>query len=109
MASNLLRSWKDLFQQLGASFQVNAAAYPHFDVLLGKGLFSYEQLPAWEKRNEPALPARDTFFSQLNNEPCSEAVYARALEVWLAFNGTTLHLYLELYLNKDVPLLADIF
>ena len=71
LASNLLRSGKDLFKQLGASFQVNGAPDQHFDMLLRKGVFPYEQLDAWEKMNEPVLQARDAFFSHLNNEPCS--------------------------------------
>ena len=55
LASNLLRSGKDLFKQLGTSFQVNGAAHPHFDMLLGKGVFTYVHLDAWEKMNERAL------------------------------------------------------
>ena len=47
LASNLLRSGKELFKQLGASFQGNGAAHPQFDMLLGKGVFPYEQLDAW--------------------------------------------------------------
>ena len=35
LTSNLLRSGKELFKQLGASFQVNGAAHPQLDMLLG--------------------------------------------------------------------------
>ena len=104
LPSKLLRSGKDLFKQLGASFQVNGVAHSHFDMLLGKGVFPYEQLDAWENVNETALPARDAFFSHLTNEPCSEADYARATEVWQTFNCTTLQKYLELCLWTDVLL-----
>ena len=48
------------------------------------------------KKNEPALPPGDTFFSHLNNEPYSDAEYPRALDVWRTFKCTTLHQYLEL-------------
>ena len=47
-------------------------------MLFGKGVFPYEHLDAWEKMYEAALPARDAFFSHLNNEPWFEAVYGRA-------------------------------
>ena len=55
-------------------------------MLLGKGGFPSDNLDASEKRNEPPVPVRDAFFSHLNNEPCSEADYARAIQVWQAFN-----------------------
>ena len=74
LESNLLRSVKDMFKQLGAYFQVNAVAHPHCDMDHAKGVFLYEQRDAWEKMNEPALAGRVAFFSHLNNEPCSEAV-----------------------------------
>ena len=49
-------------------------------MLLGKGVFRYEQLEALEKMNERALAA-PTAFSHLYNEPCSGAHYALASEV----------------------------
>ena len=109
IASNLFWSGNDLFEQLGPYFQVNRAAHTQFDMLLGKGVFPYDHLAALEKRNEPALPARDALFSLQYNEPCSEADYAPALDVWQTFKSTTLQQYLELYLKTDVLLLADIF
>ena len=108
LALNLLRSGKDLFRNLRASFQVNGAAHPDFDMLLGKGVFPYEHRDVWEKMNEPAIAARDAFFSHLNNEPCSEADYSRGTEVWQTFNCTTLQQYLELYLKSDLLHLAEI-
>ena len=95
-----------LFKHVGASFQVNGAAHPHFDMLLSKGVFPYQQPDAWEQMNEPALQARDAFLSHLYNEPCCEADYARASEVWQNFTCTTLQQYLALYLKTDVLLLA---
>ena len=53
LASNVLRSGNDLFKELGASFQVNGAPHPHFDMLRCKSVFHYEHLDAWEKMNEP--------------------------------------------------------
>ena len=47
-------------------------------MLLGMGMFLYEQLDESEKMNEPPLPPRDAFLSQLNNEPSNEADYPRA-------------------------------
>ena len=107
--ANLLRSGMDRFKQLGLYFQVNGAAHPHFAMLLGKGVLPYSHPDAWEKMHEPALPTRDAFFSDLNNEPCREADYTRASEVWQNLNCSTLQQYLELHLKTDTLLLADIF
>ena len=39
LTSNLLRSRIDLFKRRGVSFNSNGAAQPHFDMLVGKGVF----------------------------------------------------------------------
>ena len=71
------------------------------DMLLGKGVFPYEQHDAGEQMNESALPARDACFSHKNNEPCTEPDYGRATDIWCAFNWTTLQEYLELLLKTE--------
>ena len=47
--------------------------YPNVDfkLLVRKGVFPYEYLNSFEKFNEPALPAREEFFSTLQGEQCS--------------------------------------
>ena len=77
-------------------------------MLLGKEVLPDVHVESWERLNEAALPARDAFFSHINHEPCNEADYARANEVWMASTGTTLQQYLELYLKKGMLLLADV-
>ena len=58
--------------------------------------------------NEPALSARDAFFSDLNNEVCSDADYAPAIDEWQSFKSATQQLNLEISLQTDVLLLANI-
>ena len=40
LASNLHSSWKEPIRQLGASFQVQWAAHPDVEMLVGKGVAS---------------------------------------------------------------------
>ena len=76
-SSNLLRSGKDVFMPIEASFQLNGAAHSQFGILLGMGVFKYEHLDSWDKMTDTTLPAGSGFFSKFNKEPCTEAVYAR--------------------------------
>ena len=80
-----------------------------FKLLLRKGIFPYEYLDSFEKFQEPQLPARESFFSTLRQEECSEKDYAYANQVWTAFGCHSLEDYLKLYLASDVCLLADVF
>ena len=59
--------------------------------------------------NEPVLPGRDALLSHRNNDTCIEDEYARASEVWQAFNWTRIEEKLELYLKTDVIFFADVF
>ena len=84
--------------------------YPNanFKLLLRKGIFPYEYFDSFEKFEEPQLPPRESFFSTLRQEECSEEDYAYANQVWTAFGCNSLEDYLKLYLASDVCLLADV-
>ena len=85
--------------------------YPNadFKLLLLKGVFPYEYLNSFEKFNEPALPAREAFFSTLRGEESPVDDFDYAQRVWMAFGCHTLEDYLKLYLPSDVCQLADVF
>ena len=55
------------------------------------------------------LPPIDAFYSSLSEETITPEEYARAQKVWREFNIDNVQQYDDLYLNLDVPLLADVF
>ena len=107
LASNLVRSGKDVFKQLGAFLKVNGTAQPHFEMVLGKGVFPYEHREAWEKMNEHGLPARDAFS---HTSTMSRAAVPTMPEQPKYGRPPTAphHQYLEMYLKTDRLLLTDI-
>jgi hypothetical protein len=61
------------------------------------------------KLAELALPPQEAFFSTLTQTAISDADYAHAQRVWQAFGCATFQDYLDLYMQTDVLLLADVF
>ena len=55
------------------------------------------------------LPAKEDFYSQLQEEGISDEDYAHAQKVWDIFHCNTFGEYHDLYLKTDVLLLADVF
>ena len=81
----------------------------HAHKLRQKGVFPYEYIDSGERLLETDLPTQEQFYDRLHDEPCSDEDYDRAEEVWNFFGCANLLQYLELYLNSDVFLLADVF
>ena len=79
------------------------------NLLLRKEVLPYDYLKSFECMEEIKLPPKDAFFSKLKNEDISNEDYAHAQNVWNIFNLETFGDYVELYLETDVLLLADIF
>ena len=81
-------------------------------LLLRKGVFSYDHIISLEKLKETRLPSKEAFYSKLNDEHISEEDYQHAQKVWDTFKMKTMREYHDLYLNmlkSDVLLLADVF
>ena len=78
-------------------------------LLLRKGVFPYDWFDKFERLGANELPAKDTFYSRLNNEDISKDDYLHAQKVWSTFQMSTMREYHDLYLQSDVLLLADVF
>ncbi|KAB0790332.1 hypothetical protein PPYR_15326 [Photinus pyralis] len=100
---------KDHSHRGGGLFRGVAHSKCNLNYKDSQGIFPYDYVDSWERLNEPELPPRDAFFSNLKNEAVSEANYEHALNVWNTFNIKTLGDYSDLYLKTDVLLLVDIF
>ena len=47
-------------------------------MLLRKGVYPYEYMDSWERLNEPSLPDKEAFYSELNSEDITDKDYAHA-------------------------------
>ena len=47
-------------------------------MLLRKGIYPYDYIDDWEKFNETSLPEKEEFYSKLNMEGITDAVYMHA-------------------------------
>lgn len=74
-----------------------------------KGVFPYDYVNSIERLSEMSLPAKEHFYSLLNEEEISSEEYEFACDIWKKFHLKTLGEYSDLYLKTDVLLLADVF
>ena len=74
-----------------------------------KGVYLYEYMDSFKTFSENKLPDKRKFSSSLNDECISEKDYLKANNIWNVFKMDTMGGYHDLYLKKDVLLLADIF
>ena len=80
-----------------------------FILLLRKGVYPYEHIYDWEKFNEPTLPEKEEFYSNLNMEDITDADYVHGKRVCKDFEIKNSGEYHDLYLKSDTLLLADVF
>ena len=80
-----------------------------FVLLLRKGVYPYEYTDTWERFNELSLPSKEDFYSNLNMEDISDIDYRHANNVFKVFKIENLGNYLDLYVQSDTLLLADVF
>ena len=62
-----------------------------------------------EKLDETELPAKEEFYSKLNDRGVTDEEYEHAKNVWNEFEMETMRNYHDLYMNTDVLILADVF
>jgi len=78
-------------------------------MLLRKGVFPYDWFNSLEKLDETQLPAKEAFYSKLNNSNITDDDFEHAVKVWKHFKMTTFREYHDLYMKLDVLLLTDVF
>ena len=74
-----------------------------------KGVYPYDFMDGFEKFNQTELPAKDQFYSILNDQHITDDEYDHANKVWNTFMIKTMGEYHDLYLVSDVLLLTDVF
>lgn len=74
-----------------------------------KGIYPYEHMDSFERFSETNPPAKEAFYSKLNDKEITEEKNQHAQKVWEAFGCKTLGDYHNLYVVTDVLLLADVF
>jgi len=79
------------------------------ELLMKKGVFPYEYVSSWSRLEDKALPPKEQFASSLSESTITDYEYAHAQEVWKTFEIDNLQRYMELYLETDVYLLAEVF
>ena len=74
-----------------------------------KGVYPYDYMDSFAKFDQTELPAKDQFYSILNDQHITYDEYDHARKVWKVFNIKTMSEYHDPYLKSDVLLLADVF
>lgn len=80
-----------------------------FKLLTRKGVYPYDYVDSFPKLDETNLPDKSKFYNTLTNSDITDEDYARAKDVWDAFDCKNLGEYSDLYLKTDTLLLADVF
>jgi hypothetical protein len=81
----------------------------HFDLLARKGVFMYDYVDSLDKLEERNLPDIASFYSKLNESGISKKDYDHAVNVMELLKLQSIGEYSDLYLLRDVVLLADVF
>ena len=80
-----------------------------FIFLLRKCVYPYEYMDSCERFNEISLPDKEAFYSNLNMEDITDVDYKHAKIVLKNLINKNLGDYLDLYVQSDTLLLADVF
>ena len=80
-----------------------------YKLLIQKEIYPYEYMDDWNRFKETAFPPKKAFYSKLNMSGVSDRDYEHAHRVWSEFGINNLGEYHDLYLHKDIVLLANVF
>ena len=67
-----------------------------------KGVYPYDFMDSFKKLDQTELPAKEHFYSILNDQHITNDEYDHAKKVWKAFKIKTMGEYHDLYLGSDV-------
>ena len=92
------------------SFKYTSQLYmgKELDLMTRKGVYPYDFMDSFDKFNT-GLPAKEDFYSIMNDEHITDDDYKHAQTVWKTFKLDNMGEYHNLYLKTDVLLLADVF
>ena len=79
------------------------------DLLLRKGVYSYDHIDSVDRLSETELPPKSAFYFKLNDSNINDEDYEHAQTVWKEFGCKTFLDYHDIYNISDVLLLADVF
>ena len=99
LTTNLVRGGQRLF-----GFEKYTPA--QYELLVHKGIYSYEKMSSWDPFEETVFPPPEAFYSKLNMVGVSSEDYEHARSVWKEFGLCNLGEYHDLYLKTDVILLS---
>ena len=102
-------SYDELIKKFPNTYQLCNNDRNKFELLLRKGVYSYEYMDSWKRFKEESLPDKESFYSKLNEEVISDEDYAHAQKVWKELNIKNLGEYHDLYVQSDTALIADVF
>ena len=74
-----------------------------------KGVYPYDYMDNFDRFDEQTPPAKEEFYSIMNDQHILDEDYNHAQNVWKTFKLRNMGEYHDLYLKSDVLLLADIF
>ena len=103
LAGNLARSDLSKFLQTKKEFGEK------YELMTKKGIYPYDYMNGFEKFSERQLPAKEDFYSKLNDCGITDEEYEHAQKIWQELKIKNLGEYHDLYLKSDVLLLADVF
>ena len=63
-----------------------------------KGVYPYDHMDSFEKFDQTELPAKDQFYSVLNDQHIKDDEHDHAKKVWTTFKIKTMGEYHDLYL-----------
>jgi hypothetical protein len=72
-------------------------------------VYPYDYVNCLQKLDETSLPAKQEFYSRLNDDNVSDDDYAHAQRIWNEFGLQNIRGYHDLYNKSDVLQLADVF
>ena len=79
------------------------------ELMKHKGVYPYDYMDSSRRFEERKLPAKEQFYSVLNDKHINDEEYKHKENVWNKFNIQNMGEYHDLYLKTDVLLLADVF
>ena len=100
---------KDLIKKFKNTYSFYNNDLNKFILLLRKDVYPYEYMDSWERFNETSLPSKKDFYSNLNMENIDYIDYRHVNNVFKRFELENLGQYLDLYVQSDTLLLADVF